>query len=167
MNEPNTSGQARKGLLDWVKGKLKEVAGAVTGNDTLTEQGQLQREQARVPAPRGQRHRSRGARTDRRRRRETGDIREAAVGAHAAVGQRAAAAEETACDVQQSEHRAAEQHTERRVAEETDRADTVAQVEAAGAQVDARPGRCGPQVQTPSRPLPITGERSSRGAGPR
>ena len=34
--------QARQGLLDAVKGRAKEVAGAVSGNDELVEEGQLQ-----------------------------------------------------------------------------------------------------------------------------
>src|SRR6478672_6948072 len=34
--------QARQGLLDSVKGKAKEVAGAVSGRDDLVEEGQLQ-----------------------------------------------------------------------------------------------------------------------------
>jgi uncharacterized protein YjbJ (UPF0337 family) len=36
------AGQARKGLLDSVQGKAKEVAGAVTGRGDLVEEGQLQ-----------------------------------------------------------------------------------------------------------------------------
>ena len=39
--------QAREGLLDSVKGKAKEVAGAVTGKDHLVEEGQLQQAAAR------------------------------------------------------------------------------------------------------------------------
>jgi uncharacterized protein YjbJ (UPF0337 family) len=39
--------QARQGLLDSVKGKAKEVAGAVSGNDDLVEEGQLEQAAAR------------------------------------------------------------------------------------------------------------------------
>ncbi len=39
--------QAREGLLDSVKGKAKEVAGAVSGKDHLVEEGQLQQAAAR------------------------------------------------------------------------------------------------------------------------
>lgn len=46
MSENNTSGQARKGLFDSVKGKAKEIVGAVTGNDSLTAEGQLEQSQA-------------------------------------------------------------------------------------------------------------------------
>lgn len=40
------AGQARKGLIDSVKGKAKEVAGAIIGNDSLTAEGQLEQTQA-------------------------------------------------------------------------------------------------------------------------
>jgi uncharacterized protein YjbJ (UPF0337 family) len=39
--------QAREGLLDGVKGRAKEVAGAVTGKDDLVEEGQLQQAAAK------------------------------------------------------------------------------------------------------------------------
>lgn len=47
MTEKNASEEARKGLLDAAKGKAKEVVGALTGNDSLTTEGQLQAAQAR------------------------------------------------------------------------------------------------------------------------
>jgi uncharacterized protein YjbJ (UPF0337 family) len=46
MTEHSKADQARKGLIDSVKGKAKEVAGAVTGNDSLTAEGQLEQAQA-------------------------------------------------------------------------------------------------------------------------
>lgn len=46
MAEQDKAGQARKGLIDSVKGKVKEVAGAITGNDSLTAEGQLEQTQA-------------------------------------------------------------------------------------------------------------------------
>ena len=46
MPEHNKADQARKGLIDSVKGKAKEIAGAVTGNDSLTAEGQLEQTQA-------------------------------------------------------------------------------------------------------------------------
>jgi uncharacterized protein YjbJ (UPF0337 family) len=46
MTEHNKAAQARKGLIDSVKGKAKEIAGAVTGNDSLTTEGQLEQTQA-------------------------------------------------------------------------------------------------------------------------
>ena len=47
MTEHKKADEARKGLIDSVKGKVKEVAGAVTGNDSLTAEGQLEQTQAK------------------------------------------------------------------------------------------------------------------------
>jgi uncharacterized protein YjbJ (UPF0337 family) len=47
MSEHDKSDEARKGLIDSVKGRAKEVAGAVLGNDSLTAEGQLEQTQAR------------------------------------------------------------------------------------------------------------------------
>ena len=44
---PDQAGEARKGLIDSVKGKAKEVVGSLTGNDSLTAEGQLEQTQAR------------------------------------------------------------------------------------------------------------------------
>jgi uncharacterized protein YjbJ (UPF0337 family) len=46
MTEHNKADEARKGLIDSVKGKAKEFAGAVIGNDSLTAEGQLEQTQA-------------------------------------------------------------------------------------------------------------------------
>ena len=46
MTEHSKADEARKGLIDSVKGKAKEIAGAVTGNDSLTAEGQLEQTQA-------------------------------------------------------------------------------------------------------------------------
>ncbi|MDT5112821.1 MAG: hypothetical protein QOE20_4711, partial [Mycobacterium sp.] len=46
MTEHDKSDQARKGLIDSVKGKAKEIAGAIIGNDSLTAEGQLEQTQA-------------------------------------------------------------------------------------------------------------------------
>ncbi|MCW2732196.1 MAG: CsbD family protein [Mycobacterium sp.] len=46
MSAHDKAGEARKGLIDSVKGKAKEVAGALTGNDSLTTEGQLEQAQA-------------------------------------------------------------------------------------------------------------------------
>ncbi len=44
----STSNQARDELMSLVKGKAKEAAGAVTGNDSLAAEGQLQQAEARA-----------------------------------------------------------------------------------------------------------------------
>jgi uncharacterized protein YjbJ (UPF0337 family) len=46
MTEHSKADEARKGLIDSVKGRAKEIAGAVTGNDSLTAEGQLEQTQA-------------------------------------------------------------------------------------------------------------------------
>ena len=43
----DTSDEAREGLVDNIAGKAKEVVGAVSGNDNLVEEGQLQQAEAR------------------------------------------------------------------------------------------------------------------------
>ncbi|WP_040320679.1 hypothetical protein [Aeromicrobium marinum] len=45
MTDDNAA-ESREGLLDHVKGKAKEVAGAVSGNDELVEEGQIQQAEA-------------------------------------------------------------------------------------------------------------------------
>ena len=47
LSEHDMSDEARKGLIDSVKGKAKEIAGAMIGNDSLTAEGQLEQTQAR------------------------------------------------------------------------------------------------------------------------
>jgi uncharacterized protein YjbJ (UPF0337 family) len=47
MTEHEKADQARKGLLDSVKGKAKEVVGAVIKNDELTAKGQVEQAQAK------------------------------------------------------------------------------------------------------------------------
>lgn len=46
MSKHDKADEARRGLIDSVKGKAKEVVGAVTGNDSLTAEGQLEQTQA-------------------------------------------------------------------------------------------------------------------------
>jgi uncharacterized protein YjbJ (UPF0337 family) len=47
MTDRGQAGQARETLLDSAKGKAKEIVGAVTGNDSLTAEGQLQQTEAK------------------------------------------------------------------------------------------------------------------------
>ena len=46
MTDHNKAGQAREGLIASMKGKAKEIFGAITGNDSLTSEGQLQQAEA-------------------------------------------------------------------------------------------------------------------------
>jgi uncharacterized protein YjbJ (UPF0337 family) len=47
MTEHSRAQDARKGLIDSVKGKAKEIVGAIIKNDSLTTEGQLEQAQAR------------------------------------------------------------------------------------------------------------------------
>jgi uncharacterized protein YjbJ (UPF0337 family) len=47
MTEQHKADDARKGLIDSVKGKAKEIVGAITKSDSLTAEGQLQQAQAK------------------------------------------------------------------------------------------------------------------------
>ena len=47
MTDRDKSGQAREALIDSVKGKAKEIAGAVTGNDSLTAEASFSRRRPR------------------------------------------------------------------------------------------------------------------------
>lgn len=47
MTEHDKAGEARRTLIDSVKGRVKEVVGAVTGSESLTAEGQLQQAQAK------------------------------------------------------------------------------------------------------------------------
>lgn len=47
MTEHSKADEARKGLIDSVKGRAKEIVGALTGNNSLTAEGQLDQTQAK------------------------------------------------------------------------------------------------------------------------
>lgn len=137
MNEQNTSGQARKGLVDSIKGKVKEVVGAVTGSDSLATEGQLQQAQAQ--------ERKDANNAEAMARAETAQAAEELAQVHRvsaeerdAIGAETAAAEEAARNRQQAEHRAAEQQQNRQVAEEQSRAAAAARDETARAEAVER-----------------------------
>ena len=47
MTHDDKAAETRKSFSESVKGKAKEVAGAVTGNDSLTAEGQLEQKEAK------------------------------------------------------------------------------------------------------------------------
>jgi uncharacterized protein YjbJ (UPF0337 family) len=47
MSEQRNADDARKGLIDSIKGEAKEIVGAMTKNKSLTAEGQLEQAQAR------------------------------------------------------------------------------------------------------------------------
>ncbi|MCE5289017.1 MAG: hypothetical protein LLG14_07200 [Nocardiaceae bacterium] len=48
MTDHKTATSVHKRFADTVAGKAREIAGAITGNDELVEEGRLQREGARA-----------------------------------------------------------------------------------------------------------------------
>ena len=126
MAEHNKAAQARKGLIDSVKGKAKEIAGAVTGNESLTAEGQLEQTQAQqrkeansveavADAEAAQ------ARADAARAKLEGADERLAVSATTAAVQNSVRAEHAA------DHRAAEQTGQRDAAREKAQAELDAQ----------------------------------------
>jgi uncharacterized protein YjbJ (UPF0337 family) len=87
----NRAGEARKGLFDTMAGNAKEVAGALSGNDELATEGQLQQAGARARKDANSRQAvadaDAGQAIDELRER-TDDLTEDKRQAHAAAGQR-------------------------------------------------------------------------------
>ena len=48
MSQHSKADDARRGLIDSAKGNVKEVVGAITKNDSLTAEGQLEQAQAKT-----------------------------------------------------------------------------------------------------------------------
>src|SRR6185369_6475136 len=115
MSEHEKAEQARKGLIDSIKGKAKEIIGAVTGNDSLTAEGQLEQTQAERT----------GARVD---------------GAHErfAVNAETAAVQNSVREQQSAQKRAAEQAAGLGAARAETRAELDAQREAQRAKAEER-----------------------------
>lgn len=126
MTERGKAGEARKGLIDSVKGRAKEIVGALTGKDSLTAEGQLEQTQAK----------------ERKEANSVDAIADAeAAQAHAeateawvegsqeriAVNAQTAAVERSVRDQQAAQKRAAEQIGRQNVAREKMRADIDAQ----------------------------------------
>lgn len=137
MADDTTSDQARKGLLDSVKGKAKEIAGAVTGNDSLTAEGQLEQTQAQERKEANAVQAVADAEAEEARAQEAAARREGAA-ERAAVNVEAAAAE-TSVDVQNvAQKQAAEQAAQRNAAQEKAQAEIDAQAAIEEAKLDER-----------------------------
>ncbi len=132
MTDENVAGEARKGLLDGIKGKAKEVVGAVTGNDSLTAEGQLQAAQARERKEAHATERVAEAQaTDAAE--ELADVRTAAESRREAAEENAAVTEAQADRVRETQVLAAEQNKREAVAQER----AAAEVDATAEQIEA------------------------------
>jgi uncharacterized protein YjbJ (UPF0337 family) len=137
MTEHNKSDQARKGLIDSIKGQAKEIAGAVTGNDSLTAEGQLEQTQARERKEAN----SVEAVADAEAAQAQADLTEAKLeGAeeHTAVSAETAAIENSVRTQQAAHNRAAEQAGQRDAARARAQAERDAQREVERAKAEER-----------------------------
>ena len=126
MSNENASEEARKGLFDAVKGKAKEVVGAVTGNDSLTTEGQLQSAQARERAEANATELAAQAQSEEAAE-DLAAVRNTAEQQRDAASASAESSTESARRVQQAQHVAAEKEKHQTVRDEV-----------ADAEVDAR-----------------------------
>ena len=139
MSEHKKADQARKGLVDSIMGKAKEFFGAVTGNDSLTAEGQLKQTQARerkeantveavAEVEAAQAHD------------EATEAKMQGAQARIAVNAQTAAAESAVQTRQDAQTRAAELAGEREVAREKTQADLDAQRDVERAKAKEREG---------------------------
>jgi uncharacterized protein YjbJ (UPF0337 family) len=112
MSEQGKAGQAGKGLIDSVKGKAKEVVGALTGNDSVTTEGQLEQTQARDRLDANSTEAVADAEAQQART-EAAEARVAGAQERAAVNDETRAAEFNVRNDQARQKRAAEQDAQR------------------------------------------------------
>ena len=137
MTEYNKAAQARKGLIDSVKGKAKEVIGAVTGNESLTAEGQLEQTQA---AERKQANSIEAvADTEAEKaRRKAAEVTPAGAAERAAVAEEAAVAENVVRIRQAADKEAAENAGVHELTEKTRNASVDALADVRDAKAEAR-----------------------------
>jgi uncharacterized protein YjbJ (UPF0337 family) len=131
------AGQARKGLVDSVKGKAKEVVGAVTGNDSLTAEGQLEQTQAQERREANTVEAVANAEAEKARAQTTEAHVEGAQ-QRAAVNARAATAESAVEAQKAAQQRAAEQAATQEAAREMTQAEVDRQREVERAKAEER-----------------------------
>jgi uncharacterized protein YjbJ (UPF0337 family) len=137
MTAHHKADQARKGLIDSVKGKAKEIAGAVTGNDSLTAEGQLEQTQAQQRKEANSVEAVADAEAAQARAEETEAKLEAAE-ERIAVGAETAAVENAVRTQQAAHHRAAEQAGQRDAARGMTQAEFDAQRKVEQAKAEER-----------------------------
>jgi uncharacterized protein YjbJ (UPF0337 family) len=137
MSEHEKAEQARKGLIDSIKGKAKEIIGAVTGNDSLTAEGQLEQTQAQQRKEANSVEAVADAEAAQARAERTGARVD---GAHErfAVNAETAAVQNSVREQQSAQKRAAEQAAGLGAARAETRADLDAQREAQRAKAEER-----------------------------
>ncbi len=137
MTEGQQADQARKGLIDSVKGKAKEIVGAVTGNDSLTAEGQLDQTQAQARKEANTVEAIADAEAAEARREAT-EARVEGAQERAAVTAEAAVVENAIRDDQSAQKHAAEQRAQQDAAQAKTRAELDAQREIQRAKDEER-----------------------------
>ena len=137
MSEHEKAEQARKDVIDSIKGKAKEIIGAVTGNDSLTAEGQLEQTQAQQRKEANSVEAVADAEAAQARAERTGARVD---GAHEriAVNAETAAVQNSVREQQSAHKRAAEQAAGLGAARAETRADLDAQREAQRAKAEER-----------------------------
>lgn len=135
MSEQNKADEARRGLIDSVKGKAKEVFGAVTGNESLTAEGQLDQTQAHERKEANATEAVAEAKA-KQAQDQAAEAKVESAQQRVAANARAVAAEEAIETQEAAEKRAAEQAARQRVTAAENQAELVAQrdIERAKAQ---------------------------------
>lgn len=128
MSEHKKADEARKGLFDSVKGKVKEVAGAITGNDSLTAEGQLEQTQANQRKEANSVEAVADAEAAQARA-QVSEARAEATQDRVAVNTQTAAAERSVREQQADQKRRAEQAGQQQASQERVRAELEAQAE--------------------------------------
>jgi uncharacterized protein YjbJ (UPF0337 family) len=138
--EHNKAGRAREGLIDSIKGKAKEVIGAVTGNDSLTAEGQLQQTEARQRKDADAAEAIADAESAEAHT-EAAQAKVEGAQARVEVNARAAATEDAIRKDAVAHKQAADQNARQEIAKESDRADVEAQRKTEQADAHARVDR--------------------------
>jgi uncharacterized protein YjbJ (UPF0337 family) len=139
MTEHDKAGQARKGLIDSVKGKAKELVGAVTGNDSLTAEGQLEQTQAQERKDANSVEAVADAEAEQAHA-EAAEAKLEGARERSVVDAEAGAVESSVCAEQDAEKRAAERAGAQDAATERAQADLDAQREVERANAQQRVG---------------------------
>jgi uncharacterized protein YjbJ (UPF0337 family) len=137
MTEHSKADEARKGLIDSVKGRAKEIAGALTHNDSLTAEGQLEQTQAKARKEANSVEAVADAEADQAHAEAT-EARVEGAQERMVVNAQMAAAETSVRNDQAAEKRAAEQAGQQDAAREKMRAELEAQAKIQGANAEER-----------------------------
>jgi uncharacterized protein YjbJ (UPF0337 family) len=137
LTEHSKADEARKGLIDSVKGRAKEIVGALTHNDSLATEGQLEQTQAEERKEANSIEAVADAEADRAHV-EAAEARVEGAQERSAVNAHAAAVETSVRQEQGAQRRAAEQAGQQDAVREKARAELEAQAKVQRAKAEER-----------------------------